>query len=1215
LFDLRNKLAELLVSSAKWLKKEATQERPELKLVDLAPTDQADKSGVYSAALTKAISNPRAMNIALTGPYGSGKSSIIKSFLKKYDRKALEISLAAFMPDAAPSTSENSDQETKRQTLTVSRQEIERSILQQMLYGADANRLPLSRFKRIQSPGRWTPVVSLFIALGLVASWQLIQKRDGIMSGTYFLPLGLENLFNLLVFALGGGFLWLLCHRIYVASFGISLKSISLKDIEISPAAVNEESILNRHLDEIIYFFQSTSYELVVIEDLDRFNNPEIFVTLREINSLVNKNVRVGRKVRFLYAIRDDIFVSTDRTKFFEFIIPVIPIINSSNSIDKVLEQGKRLSIDDSLDKQFVREVSRYLNDLRLIQNIFNEYAIYAANLEPEGETNLDTTKLLAVLIYKNVFPNDFEQLHRGRGDLAEILQSHDRYIATSEASLTAEIARLEAVVEAGDRQLPEDISELRAIYSMALIEAIPANATHVGVNQHRLVPVRDLLKSEAVDAILAADNVFVSGQYLGLQSVPFSSLAESRKGGKTFAQRVSLVEGRSTAARESSAKTIAELRTKLSRVRMMKFNEILRDSSELTDGMFGAFRDNSDLARFLVLEGYLDDTYYQYTSLFHKGRLSPSDNKFLIRIRGFSNPDPNFQIDNPREVILAMRDEDFGRNYALNVKIVDCLLADPSSYEGQTSRLIAFIASDFGDCEEFLAAYYASGTAVIKLLTRLASAWSGFVQAILASPAAHTHAARILIHLPVRQLETLAEQNPELTDFLASDLPAILALGIDIPPERLRSLDFEVTDLSALEPHPGFVGMLYERGAYALSVKNLEFVFGTVLGIQDDGRSRGQNYTLALEAGDDRLLSKVECQFGSYLESVLLELPDNRSEGIEALLSILARTDLDRELVLSFLERQTTVLPEMDKVPSAYHAELVAMGKIEPSWNNCLFFIGHETFDADILTSFLDRPHAVATLGSQRIPGGEAAFPLREFIVQNDALSGEAYEAYLQVLPTRFRLFPDGLSEEKRQALVKFNRITFSARALTQLEDDVSLAAAFVTANMEEFFRLQDELEVSEDLKAQLLEADVPDDSRLSIIRSMDLSVLRDIPSRAALVGDILARTGVIVDNLDAEGMHAVILRSHPLETQISLFNMLQDRVGDAEVRELLALLPDPMPEIRPGWATPRLADSAVNREFASWLQDRKFISSWKRGGIWDDDIRLNMFRKELPK
>ena len=1209
--NLRIKLAEWFTSSAKWLEKRPDEKRREPRFVDLAPTDQADEAGVYSAALTEATDNPRVMNIALTGPYGSGKSSIIQSFLKNYDRDVLQISLAAFLPDAALSAGEEGRRQTGRSTLTVSRQEIERSILQQMLYGADANRLPLSRFKRIQSPGRWASVASLFTVLGLVACWQLIQKRDAIMSGAFFQPFGLGNLLNLIVFAVGAGFLWLVFHQIYIASFGISLKSISLKDIEISPSAVTEESILNRHLDEIIYFFQSTRYDLVVIEDLDRFNNPEIFVTLREINSLVNANAGVRRKVRFLYAIRDDIFVSTDRTKFFEFIIPVIPIINSSNSIDKVLEQGKRLSIDSRLDKQFVREVSRYLNDLRLIQNIFNEYAIYAANLEPDGETNLDATKLLAVLIYKNVFPSDFEKLHRGHGNLAELLHGHDRYIATSEASLTAEIGRLEAIVEASDRQLPEDIDELRSIYAMALIGILPDGATHVGANQNNLIPVTGLSKSESLDALLALDHLWVSNPYQGLQRVSIGGLAAKLKGGAAFAERKALLEGRSASSRSNVAKAIAELRTKLSRVRMMKFNEILRESLESLDRMFGEFGDNADLARFLVLEGHLDDTYYQYTSLFHSGRLSPSDNKFLIRIRGFSNPDPNFQIDNAKEVILAMRDEDFGRDYALNVRIVDCMLADPPSYAAQTSRLIDYIASDFDECEVFLAAYYASGTAVSTLLSRLASGWDGFVQRVLASPAAQTHVARILSHLPSKQLGTLAAGHPELIDFLASELPAILALGIDIAPERLQSLDFEVADLSKLEPHPGFVGMVYERGLYELSVSNMDFVFESVLGIEGGGRSRGRNYTLVLEAGSEPLLSKVEGQFGEYLEHVLLQLPDNRSEAVPALLRVLARTDVNRDLVLRLLERQTTLLPDIEQIPANYRAALVEMGSIEPTWENCLLFIGQEEFDPEVLTSFLDRPHMIATLGQNELPTGDAAFPLRKFVVENDALSQEAYEAYLKILPTQFRSFPQSLGVEKRQALVESNRVIFSAGTLTQLEDDIPLAATFVAANIDEFFRLEDELDVSEDLKRRLLEANITDDSRLRIIRSMDLSVLHETHPLAALVGHILARSGVAVQNMDAEAMSAVVLRSRPLETQITLLNMLQDRLTDSEVRDLLALLPDPMPDIRPGWAIPRIEGSEVNRAFASWLQDRKFISSWKQGGFFDDDIRLNMFRK----
>lgn len=154
------------------------------KFVDLAPTDQADKDGTYTAALLYATNNPSVSNIALTGPYGSGKSSIIRAFLKRYKKPTLEISLAAFVPDSA-----NKEQ-------TASKQEIERSILQQMLYGADANSLPLSRFKRIRAPGKWSAIDSLFIVIGLIALWHLLQSQSAILDGSFFKPFSVSNWFN-----------------------------------------------------------------------------------------------------------------------------------------------------------------------------------------------------------------------------------------------------------------------------------------------------------------------------------------------------------------------------------------------------------------------------------------------------------------------------------------------------------------------------------------------------------------------------------------------------------------------------------------------------------------------------------------------------------------------------------------------------------------------------------------------------------------------------------------------------------------------------------------------------------------------------------------------------------------------------------------------------------------------------------------------------------
>ena len=180
--------------------------------------------------------------------------------------------------------------------------------------------------------------------------------------------------------------------------------------------------------------------------------------------------------------MRDDIFISTDRTKFFEFIIPVIPIINTSNSIDMMLEQGNRLKMDERLDRQFLREVSRYLNDLRLIQNIFNEYAVYVANLETDGESLLDANKLLALLIYKNVYPRDFELLHRGVGILANILNHQEVFIGQTEATYRDELLKLEERLDTAERQVPIDLKELQYVFAMAVIEVLPANCTRLSI-------------------------------------------------------------------------------------------------------------------------------------------------------------------------------------------------------------------------------------------------------------------------------------------------------------------------------------------------------------------------------------------------------------------------------------------------------------------------------------------------------------------------------------------------------------------------------------------------------------------------------------------------------------------------------------------------------------------------------------------------------------
>lgn len=1169
------------------------------KFVDLAPTDQADKAGVYAEALLYATSNKKVFNIALTGPYGSGKSSIIQSFLKQYRRRSLHISLAAFTP------------EVDTHGESVSRQEIERSILQQMLYGADANRLPLSRFKRIQSPGVWSIFKSLFIMIGLLALWHMFQQYKAIISGAFFTPFALSNWLNLGSFAVSVFFLWITLHHFYVASFGVALKSISLKDIEIRPASDNIESILNRHLDEIVYFFQSTDYDLVIIEDLDRFNNTEIFVTLREINSLVNENAGVRRSIRFLYALRDDMFVNTDRTKFFEFIIPVIPIINTSNSIDMVLEQGKRLALDGRLDRQFLREVSRYLNDLRLIQNIFNEYAIYVANLATDHDNLLDANKLLAILIYKNVYPRDFERLHRGEGNFAGVLKRQTDLVAQGEAAYRSEIVELEHRLEVAERQTPADLKELRRIYTMALIEGLPAGVLSISLDGHTWIAPAELVGLDGFERWIDARQLTCRNVHGHHQRHPIANWQADVDPNKSYQQRRADIENKAADNKNESVRRIRELRSKITALRTSKLNELVQLNSHQVEDIFEKFGEKGELARFLIMEGHLDDTYYQYTSLFHSGRLSPNDNKFLIQIRAFTTPDPEFPIDNPKEVIVAMRGEDFQQSYVLNVKLVDCLLNDRIKYSDRVSRLFEYISTNFESCDAFFNAYYAGGREVAELLAGLADVWNEYVPAVMASPRRLSHVTQLLSSVPESLLERLASDYDEFPDFISENLPAILAQAPEMSPERLERVGFEVRDLAAIKDHPLIVRAMFEKGLFQLTIANLEYVYQEVMGETDLDSLRAKNYTTIRSTNNSALIDRIERDFDTYLHDVLLGLDDNSTEDAAALLAIICHEKLDQDDLEQFLGRQTVPLPTLADVPSKAHAVLFQQSAIEPTWLNCLTFIQSEGFEPESLIAYLNREYVRAAIVKKPMPSDSSAQVLRKFLIGAAALSDAAYAGYVAVLPRPFGNFPEGLDRGKLEILIRERKVTFDRTSFDALAAEPELQLLFVVANVAAYLEDPGTFALDDEFRERLLRTGIADVHKRAVVDLMDLGALPSLPERAALIGPIIDRSDARVAGLDAGLAQTLIAHSKPISTQISLFNKFHSVLTDSEVRHVLEALPRPFSEIRTGYSSPRLTNTAENIALVKWLDSRNIISSWSEGTLFTDDIRVNLYRR----
>ncbi|WP_230577282.1 hypothetical protein [Mycoplasma capricolum] len=190
-------------------------------------------------------------------------------------------------------------------------------------------------------------------------------------------------------------------------------------------------TVFDRDIREIIYLLYSSNAKVVVFEDLDRFHNLEIFIKLKEINFILNSYIRrkifKRKPVKFIYMINDELFSPHIRTKFFDFIVPVLPVINSSNSESKFCEFLELIGELDSLDKNVIWKISLYISDIRLIKNIVNEFFIYNYAINSENN-QIDKNKLFALITLKNIMPKEFDLLQMDKGYIFNIFDKIKKY-------------------------------------------------------------------------------------------------------------------------------------------------------------------------------------------------------------------------------------------------------------------------------------------------------------------------------------------------------------------------------------------------------------------------------------------------------------------------------------------------------------------------------------------------------------------------------------------------------------------------------------------------------------------------------------------------------------------------------------------------------------------------------------------------------------------
>lgn len=446
------------------------------QLKPMTPKYNENQHRRYVNRLRNALYEQNCKSVALSGSYGSGKSSILEQFVKeaKEDGHSVaKVSLATFNADLYRPG------DNGKSSLTAL---LEREILGQLLYQGDPAKAPKSSFNQIHNASLRSKVksavpVSLIIFITLIGALIFHFSRS-VTFASYLTFMAntskerLQMLMTLVIFLLAVAFLAisLICGYVLWVFDKARIKSISASGITLSIAADEDfASYFNKYRDELIYLFEVNSFDTVIFEDIDRFDDLAIFEELRKLNDLLNMAPGIvgkeGNKVvSFVYAVKDSIFaldresdqdsrevLDSGRVKFFDMIISVVPFISKFNANEMVakvfeseLEQAKSTK-EGQRFSDLLLLAAPYIADMPLMISIRNDYLVMVQEMgspsfDKPSSLGLTCTGILAIAIYKNLYPLEYEDLRIHKGKLNELYDIHQRGINRAVMQLSAEI-------------------------------------------------------------------------------------------------------------------------------------------------------------------------------------------------------------------------------------------------------------------------------------------------------------------------------------------------------------------------------------------------------------------------------------------------------------------------------------------------------------------------------------------------------------------------------------------------------------------------------------------------------------------------------------------------------------------------------------------------------------------------------------------------------
>lgn len=1167
-----------------------------LNFYPLSPKNDIKNNSVYEESLKWAIECEEIKNIAVTGPYGAGKSSVLQTFKKKYNKnyETLEISIANFN-ELQFSENEHSD---NSENISIE-SSLEQSILQQLFYNIDSKKIPNSRFKRIKVWNKLLQIINVNLWMILLYAVLFFIFNNKIYTfykdNQHFIE---SNLWVMLVIflALHVIIIYLLIDmfRNVFSKFQVSKFSFANTTIENT---TNDTSIFDKYMDEIFYFFEVTDINVVIFEDLDRFNSILIFERLRELNLLLNNAENINRKITFIYSTKDDIFENSFsksfgsiRAKFFDFIIPVLPVINSSNSVEQFNKLFSGYDYFNQFDKSLLNTTALYINDMRLLLNIHNEFLIYLNSL---SDIRVDINKLLSFIIFKNIYPKEFAEFQQDKGTVYEILNDYHKYFVELENSLENQKKINEELIDNIKNEMLSDVSELNHLYKSELFDSqnvqILIDGKYYSISSD---------PDELFAAILEGSNFTYYNSTKNInRQVNKTELLTIFETKENYVKRKKIIDLKTSRKLETIFKEITSLNDEINRIHYLSVAETLNYLED--ENIIPEDLNELPLLRYLLMNGFIDETFNYYITYFYPGTLTKSDTDFIMSVKNKSKNKVE-KLDNIAEIMNSLNLSEMSGKEILHADFIEYVFKSDNELFKQS--LSKNLLDESNESIVFLSNYLNSDRNIVKLIEYLAS-YSDVFWVICHDKVMLTqNKLNQIIYLLFENLDVDKLTNQKgIIDYIINNIKDI---SNNINNETLVSYfkknNRKITSVEGI--NNVFLSDIKSNDLYSINANNIKILFPNVNRLEE---------ILGIESERlDYLLDNIT----DLIENVILSRGEILGEVDVNLFNVILKHENNSEIIKQVIEKKLCNSVNLDNVPSEKWRDIVKVNKVRCDWNN--FFLYYDEFGLDeVLVSWLNQKNIFNKLHSLKDNiSDELDFDkikmLSQDLFKDENIDNKVIRKFKNLLIPTEEVDIQTMSSEKLDLLIKARLIKFNQTMYVEIEHyNNKLLIDYVMKNIDNFMNELSKLKIDDYIFNELFK-------RKSFSTSNKLLLIHKILEDQGITESETADNIInylIDENLVLDQYEKIdyleLFKYGATELSLKLLLGFEELIDNTKLYEYLKAFDNPYNNININGKKVKLVNDDLNTLFANKLIERRAISTIK---IEKEKIlSLNMKRK----